>query len=333
MKNTLVIAEVGVNHNGDLETAKRLITEASNAGADVVKFQTFKTNSIATPSAEKANYQKLNTKNNSNQIEMLNKLELRDEEFVELSNHCKKNKIEFLSTAFDPESLDMLISLGIKRIKVPSGEITNFPFLKKIGSKNLPIILSTGMSTLGEIEDALNLLLNSGSLRKNITVLHCTSEYPAPYGAINLRAMNLIKNAFNVKIGYSDHTLGIEVSLAAVALGAKIIEKHITLDKNSYGPDHKASLEPKEFNKLVNGIRIIEKSLGDGIKRPTNNEISTSKLVRKSIVASKKIKKGEKFTEYNLTTKRPFTGISPMLWDQFIGKTSTKEYDVDDLIN
>ena len=333
MSKVLIIAEVGVNHNGDLNIAKKLISAASDCGADIVKFQTFKTAKLVTPSAIKANYQIKNTgKKSLTQKDMLKKLELKNEDHKILFEYCKKKNIEFLSTAFDLESLQMLLELSIKRIKIPSGEITNLPYLRKISRVNLPIILSTGMSSLDEIDDALNILTESGKDRKSITILHCTSEYPAPYEEVNLKAMNKIKKYFNVDIGYSDHTLGIEIALASVSLGAKIIEKHITLDKNQNGPDHKASLEPKEFAKMVKGIRIIEKSLGEDIKRPSKKEIANSLLVRKSIVAARKIKSGEVFTNENLTCKRPFNGMSPMKWDSIIGKNATNNYEKDEPI-
>ena len=333
MNKTIIIAEAGINHNGDINIAKKLIEEASKAGADIVKFQTFKADLIATSKAKKANYQKINTDPKINQKEMLHKLQLKDEDFFELYDHCKKYNIEFLSTPFDFESLELLLKIGIKRIKVPSGEITNLPFLRIIGSKNLPIILSTGMANLGDIESAINELSKVSCSRDDIIVLHCTSEYPAPLNEANLNAMKTIKGAFNIQIGYSDHTLGIEVSLAAVALGAKVVEKHITLDVNSYGPDHKSSLEPKEFRRMVDGIRKVEKALGNGIKKPTRNEVANSLLVRKSIVASKKINKGDLFSTDNLTCKRPFNGLSPMYWDKIIGRKSEKDYNVDDPIS
>ncbi len=334
MKKTLIIAEVGVNHNGDIDNAKKLIVEASKCGADIVKFQTFKTDNLVTSFAKKTNYQIQNTNNISlSQKEMLNELELSDKDHLVLVDFCKKNNIEFLSTAFDIESLQMLLNIGIKRIKIPSGEITNLPYLRKIGSTNLPIILSTGMADLDEINSALNILTESGRDRDSITVLHCTSEYPASFKEVNLKAMNTIKDSFKVKVGYSDHTLGIEVSIAAVSLGATIIEKHITLNKNQPGPDHKASLEPKEFELMVKGIRIVETSLGLETKNPSKNEIANSLLVRKSIVASRKINVGEIFTKDNLTCKRPYNGISPMKWDEIIGKEAKTQYKKDDPIN
>ena len=333
MKKTLVIAEAGVNHNGNLDNAKRLIYEAAKCGADIVKFQTYKTEELATSAAKKSDYQIKNTINKSNsQKDILRSLELKYEDHITLLEECKKNNIEFLSTAFDIESLRMLINLGIKRVKVPSGEITNLPYLREISKFNLPIILSTGMANLMETKQALNVLTKNRRERNSITVLHCTSEYPAPFKNVNLKAMRNLKNSLKVDVGYSDHTLGIEVAIGAVSLGACIIEKHITLDKNQPGPDHQSSLEPEDFKKMVSGIRIIEESLGSDIKKPSLNELANSLLVRKSIVASRKIKLGEIFSEYNLTCKRPFNGISPMHWDDLIGKKSNKEYEEDEPI-
>ena len=333
MSKVLIIAEVGVNHNGDLYNAKKLISAAANCGVDIVKFQTFKTEKLVTPSAKKASYQIKNTgKKSLTQKDMLKNLELTNEDHKILFDYCNKKNIEFLSTAFDIESLQMLLELGIKRIKIPSGEITNLPYLRKISTVDLPIILSTGMANLDEINDALNILTESGKDRKSITILHCTSEYPAPFEDVNLKAMNKIKKYFNVEVGYSDHTLGIEIALASVSLGAKIIEKHITLDKNQDGPDHKASLEPKEFAMMVKGIRIIERSLGKDSKIPSKKELANSLVVRKSIVAARKIKSGEVFTNDNLTCKRPFNGLSPMKWDSLIGKKATSNYEKDEPI-
>ncbi len=333
MSRALIIAEVGVNHNGDINNAKELIIAASNCGADIVKFQSFKTEKLVTALAQKTKYQIENTNKFSiTQKDMLSRLELTDKDHQVLFEFSRKNKIEFLSTAFDIESLQMLLDLGIKRIKIPSGEITNLPYLRKISSINLPIILSTGMSNINEVNDALNILTESGRDKNSITLLHCSSEYPAPYEGVNLKAMNKIKEIFNIEIGYSDHTIGIEIPLAAASLGAKIIEKHITLDKYQNGPDHKASLEPKEFAMMVKGIRVIEKSLGSETKKPSKNEIENSLLVRKSIVAARKIKLGEVFTNDNLTCKRPFNGLSPMKWDEIIGQNSKKNYEKDDPI-
>ncbi|MCG6144953.1 N-acetylneuraminate synthase [Leptospira bandrabouensis] len=331
-QKTIIIAEAGVNHNGDLKIAEELIQVAAKAGADFVKFQTFQSNSISSKLAGRAEYQKANMKEDGSQISMLKKLELNFEMHQHLIQVCKQNKIQFLSTAFDLPSIDLLIQLGIKLWKIPSGEITNYPYLKKIGSLNGEVILSTGMSNLGEIEAALSVLENAGTQRENITVLHCTTEYPAPMNEVNLRAMFAIQNAFGVKVGYSDHTVGIEISLAAVALGANMIEKHFTLDRNLPGPDHKASLEPNELNALVSGIRNIELALGDGVKKPFPSEIRNMTIARKSLIAKENIRKGEIFTEQNVTTKRPGNGISPMRWDEVMGKTAFKDFLEDELI-
>ncbi|MCZ8157121.1 MAG: N-acetylneuraminate synthase [Leptospira sp.] len=329
---TIIIAEAGVNHNGDLNIAKELIEVAASSGADYIKFQTFQATELAAKSALKAEYQTENTKSSETQIEMLKKLELTSDDHLQLIETCKKNNIKFLSTPFDFESIELLKKLKISLWKIPSGEITNLPFLKKIGSFGEPIILSSGMSNLGEIEAAINVLEKSGTSRSIITILHCTSEYPAPMSEVNLNAMKTIQNAFGVKVGYSDHTVGIEISLAAVALGASIIEKHLTLDRRMSGPDHKASIEPNELNAMVAGIRNIEQALGDGIKTPTPSEIKNIPIARKSIVAKKNIKKGDIFTEENLSVKRPGNGISPMNWLEVLGKIALKDYQEDDLI-
>ena len=328
----LIIAEAGVNHNGSFSLAKKLVDAAKNCGADVVKFQTFKSNNLVTPYTKKALYQNSNVKDNESQLDMLSKLELSFDQQIDLKNYCNEKNIEFLSTAFDLESLDLIGKMNLKRLKIPSGEITNLPYLRKIGSLGKPIILSTGMSNMQEIKDAINQLQLVGTSRKDISILHCTSEYPAPLFDVNLKAMSSIKKEFKVNVGYSDHTLGVEVSFAAVSLGAQIIEKHITLDKNLFGPDHKASLEPQEFRNLVEGIRNISIALGKEEKKITNSELKNLKIVRKSIVAKKDIKKGELYTKENLTTKRPGSGICPMKWDEIIGKVSNKDYTSDDLI-
>ena len=330
---TLIIAEAGVNHNGDLSIAHKLIDAASNAGADVVKFQTFKANNIASKSAKKAEYQLLLTDNKESQQKMLKNLELSEGDYYELKKHCEEAKIEFLTSAFDLDSISFIKKLNLKRLKIPSGEITNYPYLKKIGSLGLPIILSTGMSKLYEIKDAIDVLIKFGTPKKDLTVLHCTTEYPAPFKEVNLNAMLTILKTFGTNIGYSDHTEGIEVAIAAVALGAKVIEKHITLDNGMKGPDHQASLEPNIFKGMVRCIRNIEISFGDGIKKPSQSEIKNLKIVRKSLVAKQNIKKGELFTEENLTTKRPGIGIDPMNWNKIIGTTSSKDFNPDDLIN
>jgi len=332
MNKTLIIAEAGVNHNGDIITAKKLIDFASGIGADVVKFQTFKTELGITRGAKKAQYQSNTTDNDESQFNMIKKLELSYSEFEELSKYCKQNSIRFFSTAFDIPSIKFLNNLGLKTFKIPSGEITNLPYLRYIGSYNKKIIMSTGMSTLSEIEAALNILEKAGTQKNKITVLHCNTEYPTPLSDVNLSAMLTIRNELGVKVGYSDHTLGIEVPIAAVALGATVIEKHFTLDRNMRGPDHSASLEPDEFKIMIKAIRNIEKAMGDGKKTPSRSEKKNISIARKSIVANKMIKKGEMFTEKNLTVKRPGIGISPMEWDNLIGKFAKKSFSPDELI-
>jgi N,N'-diacetyllegionaminate synthase len=330
--NVLIIAEVGVNHNGNLETALKLVDEAKNAGADIVKFQTFDSSELASEDAQLVDYQKTNLRNIKNQKDMLSLLELREEETNKIILKCEDVGIEYLTTAFDNKSLEKISKLNLQRFKIPSGEITNLPYLRRIGSFKKPIILSTGMAYLSEVAWAVNKLIESGTPKDKITILHCTSEYPCPFNNVNLEAINTISKTFKVDVGYSDHTLGIEVAIAAVALGAKVIEKHITLNKNMSGPDHKASIEPYEFQKMVKSIRNIEKSFGNGIKSPTEKELITRKSVRKSILASKEIKVDDYFSEENLVTKRPLNGISPIHWDDYIGKKSKNNYLKDDLI-
>jgi N,N'-diacetyllegionaminate synthase len=332
-KPTMVIAEAGVNHNGDLQIAKELVDAAAKAGADVVKFQTFQANQLATERAIQATYQQQASNPSLSQLEMLKKLELKPEEHEQLVKHCKEANIEFLSTAFDLASIDLLISMKLKRWKIPSGEITNLPYLRKIGAQGQPVILSTGMASLGEIEAALEVLEHALTTRSQITVLHCTTEYPAPPKEVNLLAMQNIAQTFGVAVGYSDHTEGIAVPIAAVAMGATVIEKHLTLDRNLTGPDHKASLEPDEFAAMVHGIRTIELARGDGIKRPTESEKRNLDVVRKSLVAAKPIRAGELFSESNLTAKRPGTGISPMLWDTWIGQPASRDFAADEAIS
>lgn len=332
-RKVIVIAEAGVNHNGDINLAKKLIDVAAEANADFVKFQTFSADSIVTRAAKKAVYQVQNMGSSESQHEMLRRLELTFDMHNELIAHCAIRKIEFFSTAFDIASVNLLVSLGQSHFKIPSGEITNLPYLRQIGELGKSVIMSTGMSTLGEIEAAINALEQAGTQRNNITVLHCTTEYPTPMAEVNLHAMQAIHHAFGVKVGYSDHTRGLEVSIAAVAMGASVIEKHFTLDRNLPGPDHKASLEPKEFMELVSAIRNIEIALGDGIKHLTPSEVRNKSVMRKSIVASKEIKTGDKFSLQNITTKRPGTGISPMRWDEVIGRTSTRDFEEDELID
>lgn len=329
---TLIIAEAGVNHNGDLELAKQLIDAAAKAGVDIVKFQTFNANRQVTRNANKADYQSHTTDSKESQYEMLRRLELSVEMHKELITHCKALNIGFFSTGFDVESVNLLLSLGQDRFKIPSGEITNLPYLRHIGQLGKGVILSTGMATIGEIESAIDVLEQAGTPRANITVLHCTTEYPAPMAEVNLRAMQSMHTTFGVAVGYSDHTPGIEVAIAAVAMGASVIEKHFTLDRSLPGPDHKASLEPEELRSMVSAIRNIEVALGDGIKRLTLSEARNRPVVRKSLVASRAIKIGEVFSAQNITTKRPGTGISPMCWDEVIGQVAQKNYKEDDLI-
>ncbi len=330
--NTFIIAEAGVNHNGSIELAKKLIDVAVEAGADAVKFQTFKAEKVISKFAQKAEYQKKTTDSQESQLEMVKKLELSFENFVELKKYCDERNIIFLSTPFDIESARFLYELGLEIFKIPSGEITNYLLLREIGSFNKKIILSTGMADLGEIEDAIDLLVASGTIRENITLLHCTTEYPAPIEEVNLKAILTLKEAFKLPVGYSDHTPGIEITIAAVAMGATVIEKHFTLDKNLPGPDHKSSLEPDELKLMVKAIRNVEKALGNGIKKPSPSELKNRDVARKSIVAARKIKKGEIFTEENLTVKRPGTGISPMRWKEIIGKMANRDYEEDEVI-
>ena len=333
MHRTYIIAEAGVNHNGSLELARRLIDAAAFAGADAVKFQTFKAEKIISKSAPKAEYQEKTTDATESQLEMVKRLELNDNMHKELFSYCQKKKVQFLSSAFDIESVEFLHKLGLETLKIPSGEITNLPYLRHIGKYNKNIILSTGMANLGEVEDAIELLTNAGTELEKITILHCNSEYPSPYEDVNLRAMQTIKAAFpGIKVGYSDHTKGIEIPIAAVAMGASIIEKHFTLDRNLPGPDHKASIVPDELDAMIKSIRNIEKALGDGYKRPSDSEGRNRQIVRKSIVAARTIKKGEFFSWGNLTVKRPGTGISPMRWDEVIGTPAAKDYEADELI-
>ena len=334
MDKVIIIAEAGVNHNGDIHLAKKLIDVAVAAGVDYVKFQTFKSESLVSKLAKKAVYQIENTHNaTENQFQMLKKLELSQEQHVELIEYCREKDISFFSTAFDIDSLLYLKKLGLSMVKIPSGEITNLPYLRKSAELFSRVIISTGMSTMNDIEMALNVFLNSGIKKEAIYILHCNTEYPTPMQDVNLLAMMAIKNKFNVEIGYSDHTLGIEVSLGAVALGAKIIEKHFTLDRNLPGPDQLASLEPEELTAMVAGIRNIEKAIaGNGVKEPSISELKNMEIARKSIVAKVAINKGEIFSESNITTKRPGNGISPMLWDEVIGQVAQQDFNEDDLI-
>jgi N,N'-diacetyllegionaminate synthase len=331
-KKTLIIAEAGVNHNGDIQKAYQLIDIAVKAGADYVKFQTFQSDKLSSTIAKKANYQLIATDSNESQIDMLKKLELSKEDHFLLLAYCNKKRISFLSTAFDLESLHFLNSLNMDFFKIPSGEITNYPYLKQIASYKKPIILSTGMANMCEIESAIDVLITYGLNRDHITVLQCNTEYPTPFEDVNLKAMLSIRDAFGVKVGYSDHTTGIEISLAAVALGACVIEKHFTMNKNLPGPDHRASLEPQELESLVFGIRNIELAIGNGIKRASNSEVKNIPIARKSIIAKRNIQKGETFSDENCTTKRPGNGISPMRWSEIMGKRAIRDFAFDELI-
>ena len=330
---TLIIAEAGVNHNGEIDLAKKLIEGAALAGADLVKFQTFSAEKIVTRNAPKAGYQLDFSNTSESQFEMLQKLELGKGVLEKLIQHAEKCGIKLFSTGFDAESVDMLVELGQEILKIPSGEITNLPLLQHIGKKNMRVILSTGMSDLNEVGNAIKILENAGTAREKITILHCTSSYPAPIEDINLMAMHSMREAFKVTTGYSDHSAGIEVAIAAVALGAKVIEKHFTLDKSLPGPDHKASLDLAELKELVLAIRNIEKALGDGAKRLMPSEYKNLTIARQVIVAKKELKKGEVFTELNVTTKRAGIGISPMLWNQIIGTNAKRDYTKDEAID
>ena len=332
MSHTLIIAEAGVNHNGSLEMAMQLIEKAAEAGVDYVKFQTFKSEKLVSRHATKAEYQKANTEGEDSQLKMLQQLELSVDDHLRLIEHCNHCGIKFLSTAFDLDSIDFLDSLNLDLWKIPSGEITNLPYLRRIAQKGSRVIMSTGMCEPEDIEAALNVLTTNGTPLENITLLHCNTEYPTPWGDVNLRAMHDIAKRFNVPVGYSDHTKGIEVPIAAVALGATVIEKHFTLDNNLPGPDHKASLEPQQLKAMVDAIRHIEQALGNGVKQISESERKNIAIARKSIVAASEIKKGELFTEENLTVKRPGGGISPMKWDEVIGTTATRNYQPDELI-
>jgi N,N'-diacetyllegionaminate synthase len=329
---TLIIAEAGVNHNGDINLARKLIDVAANAGADFVKFQTFTADKLVTKNAEKAEYQNNTTGADESQHSMIKKLELTREMHEALIEHCKSRDIQFFSTGFDNKSVDLLVELGLESFKIPSGEITNLPYLRHVGGYGKPVILSTGMSNLDEIEIALSILEQAGTSRKRITILHCNTEYPTPMVDVNLRAMLTIRDKFGIEVGYSDHTSGIEVAIAAVALGAKVIEKHFTLDRDLPGPDHQASLEPDELKEMVIAIRNIEKAMGDGIKRPSPSEVKNKPIARKSLVAACAISKGEIFSENNLTVKRPGTGLSPMRWDKVIGSKAPRNFSSDELI-
>ena len=330
MKHTMIIAEAGVNHNGNLDTAFRMVDAACKAGADIIKFQTAVPEAVVSKFAPKADYQKKTTDKNESQLEMIKKIHLKLEEYIPLKEYCEKKRIRFLSTPFDLESIHFLNELGMDIWKIPSGEINNYPYLLEIAKTKKPVIMSTGMSTLDEIGQAIQVLRSNGTTK--ITLLHCTTEYPTAYEDVNLSAMQMMRMHFNCEIGYSDHTLGIAVPVAAVAMGAAIIEKHFTLDKKMQGPDHKASLEPVELREMIKQIRNIEKAIGRGVKEPAASEIKNIVIARKSIVAKRRIVKGEVFTEQNLTTKRPGNGISPMEWCNIIGTAAKRDYEEDEQI-
>ena len=330
--SVFIIAEAGVNHNGSIELAYKLVDAAIEAGADAVKFQTFKSENLASKNTQKAEYQKKTTNSSESQLEMLKKLELSFDSYRKLNKYCQDKNIIFLSTPFDHSSINFLNELNLKLFKIPSGEITNLPYLRHIGSIAKQVILSTGMSTLKEVGDALAILIDSGMNKENITVLHANTMYPTPMEDVNLKAMQTIQEEFDVSVGYSDHTLGIEVDIAAVAMGASVIEKHFTLDKTRKGPDHIASLEPKELKVMVMAIRNIEKAIGKNIKTVAPSEQENKNIVRKSITAKCSIKKGERLTEDNLIIKRPGTGICPMIWDKIIGTVAMNDYQADELI-
>lgn len=333
MNHILIIAEAGVNHNGSIELAKQLVDKAVEAGVDFIKFQTFKAANLVTKKARQAEYQKNNIGGgDDSQYQMLKKLELTQEEHFELIEYCNQRGVRFFSTAFDFDSIEFLDSLHLGLWKIPSGEITNYPYIKKIAQKQGDVILSTGMSTSEDIQNAVDVLLRWGKIKDQITILHCNTEYPTPFEDVNLRAMLSIKEHFGTQVGYSDHTRGIEVPIAAVALGATVIEKHFTLDRNMPGPDHKASLEPDELKAMVSAIRNIEKALGSSEKKVTDSERKNIAVARKSIVAARNISKGEIFTEENLTVKRPGTGISPMRWEEVLGTTAVRDFQEDELI-
>jgi N,N'-diacetyllegionaminate synthase len=330
--SVFIIAEAGVNHNGSIELAFKLIDAAVEAGVDAVKFQTFKAENLVSKNTQKAEYQKQTTNPLESQLDMLKKLELDVDVHKKLIRYCNAKGIMFLSSPFDHDSIDLLNELGLKIFKIPSGEITNLPYLRRIGSLTKQVILSTGMSTLKEVGDALTILVDSGTKKENITVLHANTMYPTPMKDVNLNAMQTIQKEFDVAVGYSDHTLGIEIDIAAVAMGASIVEKHFTLDRTMEGPDHIASLEPEELKAMVNAIRSIEKALGDGFKIPSRSEQPNMIAARKSIVANQMIKKGDMLTEENIVVKRPGNGISPMKWDKVLGTVAVKDYQTDEII-
>jgi N,N'-diacetyllegionaminate synthase len=328
-----VIAEAGVNHGGDLGAARELVAMAAAAGADVVKFQTFVTSQSITTTAPKADYQVATTGTAESQYDMVRRLELSRSDHEVLVEDCRRLGIEFLSTAFDPESFELLLELGIRRVKVASGELTNLPLLRRFAAAGLPMLVSTGMADIDEIAAAIAAIEAAGTPRGQVTLLHCTTEYPAPFDEVNLRAMASLAQRFETAVGYSDHTLGIAIPIAAVALGAGVIEKHVTLDRTMPGPDQRASLEPSELRAMIAGIRSVEAALGDGVKRPTASELRNRPIARKSLVAARAIRAGEPFGPDNLATKRPGTGLSPMLWDEVVGRRATRDYAPDEMID
>jgi len=332
MSKVIIIAEAGVNHNGDMQIAKQLIDAAAEAGADYVKFQTFKANNIASKNASKAEYQNKTTSSSESQLDMLRKLELSHEDHLELIDYCKTKDIAFLSTPFDLESIDLLKSFGITLGKIPSGEITNLPYLEKMAENFTELVMSTGMAEVAEIKEAIKVLEGKGLTKDHLTILHCNTEYPTPFSDVNLLAMNAIGQEFNVKVGYSDHTAGIEVPIAATALGAVLIEKHFTLDRNMEGPDHKASLEPGELKQMVSSIRNIEQALGKNAKQPSASESKNRAIARKSLVAAKRLEEGHQITRDDLAVKRPGTGISPMKIYDVIGRTVNRTIEEDETL-
>jgi N,N'-diacetyllegionaminate synthase len=331
-QNIKIIGEIGVNHNGDLDKALTLIDVAVEAKIDIVKFQTFIPENMITKYAQKADYQKRDGSNKESQYDLLKKYTLSKNEFETIFNYCREKEINFLSSAFDLESLEFLLELGMNQIKIPSGEITNFPLLKKISTLNYPIYLSTGMCNLDEIQEAYNLLIEGGTDKKNICVMQCTTMYPTPINDVNLNVLKTFKNIFGDNIGFSDHTTGFVAAIVAVANGAKVIEKHFTLDKNMEGPDHRASLEPKQLVEFANFLREIPLLMGSYNKLPNEVEILNRELVRKSIVANCRIEAGEKFTELNIGIKRPGNGMSPLMWNKIVGNISNKNYEKDEMI-
>lgn len=330
MKHVIIIAEAGVNHNGNFELAKKMVDAAKEAGVDYVKFQTFNPKKLVSKYAEKAEYQKETTGSDETQLQMLQKLTLTEDNFLSLRDYCREVGIGFISTPFDLDSIAFLETFDMDFWKVPSGEVTNLPYLEAIARTKRKVVMSTGMCDMNEIQDAIEVLEKNGTT--DITLLHCNTQYPTPYEHVSLSAMNSIRDALHKEVGYSDHTQGIEVPIAAVAMGATVIEKHFTLDKNMEGPDHKASLNPLELQQMVVAIRNIEQAIGNGLKEPSSSEMANKGVARKSIVASRSIKQGEVFSEDNLTTKRPGTGISPMKWYEVIGKVAPRDFSEDEII-